>query len=231
MYLTKHINLANSEVKLNDSTGVFRGYGSVFDGVDSVLDTIKKGAFLDTLKTHGLPKMFYQHKTDMPIGKYTNADEDSKGLWLEGELTPGHSRASDVRAALKHQTLDGLSISGYIQKDGYQIQPTGGRVISKWTELTEVSVVVWPADSAARVDPGSVKSMDFEVLLPECKSVKDIERLLRDAGLGKWEAMALISRAKSIFERRDAGEDDIANAVAEMGKLHARLQAVGTRWC
>jgi hypothetical protein len=52
-----------------------------------------------------------------------------------------------------------------------------------------------------------VKSLDFEALLPECKTERDIERLLRDAGLGKWEAMATVSRAKAIFSGRDVPDD------------------------
>ena len=226
LQLQKSIKLAQADVKFNADTGVFKGYASVWGGVDSYLDTIEKGAFVDTLRDHGLPKMFFQHNTDMPIGKYTNAEEDDKGLWVEGELTPNHSLASDVRAALKHQTLDGLSVSGYIKKDGYEIQPNGGRLIKKWTELTEVSPVVFPADNNARIDRASVKSIDFERLLPDCKSEKDIERLLRDAGLGKWEAMALVSRAKTVFAQRDAdkkGDDKT------MAALLQRLQAVESR--
>ena len=226
LQLKKSLNLAQSEVKFNADTGAFAGYASVWDGVDSYLDTIVKGAFSETLATNGLPKMFFQHDTSMPIGKYTNADETQKGLWVEGELTPGHSLATDVRAALKHQTLDGLSISGYIVKDGYTIQKNGGRLITKWTNLTEVSPVVFPADRAARIDAGSVKSVDFEALLPECKSERDIERLLRDAGLSKWDAMAFVSRAKAIFSGRDACKDGDDKAMAEIARRLQKLEKI-----
>ena len=84
----------------------------------------------------------------------------------------------------------------------------------------EVSPVVFPADNSARIT--NVKSIDFESLLPECKTERDIERLLRDAGLGKWEAMAIVSRAKAIFEGRDAPEDVEAKRIAEiLGRLTA----------
>lgn len=225
MLLCKTTPLARTELKFNEETGVFKGYASVWDGVDSYQDTILKGAFLDTLKNDGMPKMFYMHRHDMPVGKYTLADEDSKGLWVEGELTPGHSLASDVRAALKHETLDGLSIGGMLRSGDYKDGNKGGRIIHKWTKLLEVSPVVFPADSAARIDLSSVKSIDFEALLPECKTEKDIERLLRDAGLGKWEAMAIISRSKAIFDARDvqksAEEDRMAVILARLQKLSA----------
>lgn len=212
--LNKTLALGATELKFNSETGSFKGYASVWGGIDSYRDTLLKGAFLDTLKEHGLPKMFYMHKHDMPVGKYLNADEDSKGLWVEGELTPNHSVATDVRAALVHQTLDGLSIGGHLRKGDFKDGNQGGRVIHKWSRLLEVSPVVFPADSAARIDLASVKSMDFEALLPECKTERDIERLLRDAGLGKWEAMAIVSRAKAIFDGRDALEGANAKTAA-----------------
>jgi hypothetical protein len=115
---------------------------------------------------------------------------------------------------MKHGTLDGQSISGYLKNGDFEAKSGGGRVIHTWTNLVEISPVAFPADRAARIDLSSVKSIDFEALLPECKTERDIERLLRDAGLGKWEAMATVSRAKAIFEGRDAREETEAKAMA-----------------
>jgi HK97 family phage prohead protease len=138
MLIKKFLALGDTEFKFTEDSGVFKGYASVFGGVDSYRDTILKGAYLDTLKESGIPKMFYNHKWDMPIGKYTVVDEDSKGLWVEGELTPGHSRATDVRACMLHQTLDGLSIGGMLRKGDYKDGNEGGRIIHKWTVLKEI---------------------------------------------------------------------------------------------
>ena len=225
MIVTKTLAFGQTELKFNQESGSFKGYASVWGGVDSYQDTLLKGAFLDTLKENGIPKMFYMHKHDMPIGKYTLVDEDSKGLWVEGELTPNHSLATDVRAALVHETLDGLSIGGVLRKGDYKDGNNNGRIIHKWTRLLEVSPVVFPADSAARIDLSTVKSIDFEALLPECKTERDIERLLRDAGLGKWEAMAIVSRAKAIFDGRDAPEDAQAKTDALILERLQKLSA------
>lgn len=227
MYIQRSLPMASTDLKFNADKGSFKGYASVWDGVDSYMDTIVKGAYADTLAKNGLPKMFYQHAHDMPIGKYTDAGEDSKGFWVEGELTPGHSLATDVRAALKHGTLDGLSVGGYIAKGDYTIMESGGRLIKKWTELAEVSPVVWPADKAARIDHASVKSVDFELLLPECKSEKDIERLLRDAGLSKWDARAIVSQARIIIKGRDAQDDDEAENLAAVVKRLEAFEKIG----
>ena len=114
MLLRKSLSLTDCEIKMDGDTGRFAGYASVFGGVDSHGDTILKGAFDTTLRRDGKPKMFYGHDSfaGIPIGKWLSAKEDDKGLFVEGELTPGVSLAEDVRAALKHGTLDGLSIGG-----------------------------------------------------------------------------------------------------------------------
>lgn len=208
MLIQKTLSLSDVSLKMEGETGKFSGYASVFNGVDAAGDTILRGAFLETL-AGGLPKMFWNHKWDMPIGKWTEAREDDKGLYVAGELTSGLTLASDVHAAMKHGTLDGLSIGGMLKRGDYD-ETKSGRTIRKWSRLIEVSPVVFPADGSARIDTASVKSIDFEALLPECKTERDIERLLRDAGLGKWEAMATVSRAKAIFTGRDAPESEEA---------------------
>ena len=178
---------------------IYRGFG----GVDSYGDTILKGAFESTLRKNGPPKMFFQHDWSMPIGKW-EAREDDRGLYVKGELTPGLSLASDVRAALRHGTLDGLSIGGYVKMGDYDTTDTG-RVIRKWSNLVEVSPVVFPADAAARVDGSTVKGTDLIEMINAIESVRDLECLLRDAaGLSKGAAQALVARAKDVLT--SAGE-------------------------
>jgi HK97 family phage prohead protease len=208
MLIQKTLPLGETDFKFSEDSGLFKGYASVFNGVDSYRDTILKGAYLDTLKENGLPKMFYNHAWDMPIGKYTNVDEDSKGLWVEGELTPGHSRANDVRASMLHKTLDGLSIGGRLKKGDYKDGNDGGRIIHKWSVLKEVSPVVFPADGAARIDLESVKHADEMAAI---ETIRDFEYFLRDAGnFSKGAAQALTARAKALFTLRDAGDTDEA---------------------
>ena len=221
MLLRKTLSLSDVSLKMDGDTGKFAGYASVFGGVDSYGDTIVKGAFESTLRTNGKPKMFFNHEWGMPIGKYTKATEDDHGLLVEGELTPGLSLSSDVRAAMKHGTLDGLSIGGYVKKGDYDETETG-RVIRRWSTLMEVSPVVFPADSAARIDAASVKGgTDLIACIGEIESVRDLESLLRDvAGRSKGAASALVARVKALFAQGEPGA-----AEAEMMKtLHQRLQ-------
>ena len=64
----------------------------------------------------------------MPVGKWMVAKEDDHGLYVEGELTPSLRLAEDVRAAMKHGTIDGLSIGGYVERGDYD-ETESGRVI------------------------------------------------------------------------------------------------------
>ena len=205
MLVRKSLSLSDCDIKMDGETGKFAGYASVFGGVDSYGDTIIKGAFETTLKRDGKPKMFYNHDafSGLPIGKWHVAKEDDKGLFVEGELTPGLALAGDVRAALKHGTLDGLSIGGYLKAGDFEMLDDGKRLIKKWSRLIEISVVTFPADSAARVDLASVKSE-----IEQIDTIQEFERFLRDAGgFSREAAKTILSRAKDLLSLRDAGHE------------------------
>lgn len=227
MLLRKTLSLSNCDIKLEGDSGKFAGYASVFGGVDSYGDTIIKGAFEYTLKNNGKPKMFFQHDWHMPVGKWLVAKEDDHGLYVEGELTPGHSLAADVHASLRHGTLDGLSIGGFLKKGDYD-ETENGRIIRRWSQLSEVSPVVFPADGAARIDLSSVKAgVDVAEAIDGLETIRDFERFLRDAGgLSKGLAEALVSRAKNIFNRGEPGAEEVdAKAMAELQATMHRLKA------
>lgn len=224
MLVRKTLSLSECEIKMDGDAGEFSGYASVFGGVDSYGDTIIKGAFESTLRQHGKPKMFYGHQAfdGMPIGKWTVAKEDDHGLFMKGEITPGMSLAADVRAALKHGTLDGLSVGGFLKAGDFEQLDDGKRVIKKWSKLVEVSVVAFPADASARVDLASVKGE-----VDQIETIRDFERFLRDAGgLTKGAAEALAARAKVVFGRGDPGAEAIdAKALGELQAVMHRLKA------
>jgi HK97 family phage prohead protease len=208
----KTLNLENCSLKFaGNGAGTFSGYASVFGGVDSYNDTILPGAYKSVIEriqegAARMPKMFINHRSwELPVGKWTKAYEDEKGLFMEGELTPGNPQAAIVKAAMQHDTVDGLSIGytlsaddvDYLDKDGEKI-----RVIKNISDLAEVSIVTFPADDSARVDLSSVKSA-----LDGIESIKDLEDFLREAGgFSKSLATATASRAKRIFTQRESEE-------------------------
>jgi HK97 family phage prohead protease len=192
----------------------FEGYGSVWDRVDAYGDTVMKGAFTDSLKTR-MPMMFFGHNPGRVPGKWTSAVEDSKGLKLKGELTPGHSEAMDLAASLRHGSLSGLSIGGYTTKS--QLREENGQPVGRDIhafDLWEVSPVSMPAETEARIDGQSIKS-----ILDECESIKDMEDLLREvAGFSKTTATAFVARCRRISRGEPGGQ-----ASAELKDLLATV--------
>ena len=227
MLMRKHLKLSDVSLKMEGDGGTFEGYASVFGGVDAHGDTIVKGAYDYTLRANGQPKLYLEHgwaqlgavgSAALPIGLCV-CKEDDHGLYLRGELTPGMSVAADVRAAMKHGTIDGLSVGGLIKKGDYD-ETESGRVIRRWSKLLEVSVVAMPSDGAARIEASTVKGADLIEVINEIETIRDLERLLRDAaGLTKGAAAALVARAKLVL-----GQGDPAEAEAKaMQDIQARL--------
>lgn len=204
----KTLAVESVEFKFDDARrGFFAGYASKFNGVDSYGDTILPGAYAQTLANRQRPVMMKWNHFGPVIGKWTKAVEDDHGLYVEGELTPGHSVAEDVYASLKHGAINGLSI-------GFRIPPGGSAKDGKLRQLkridlVEISVVEAPADLGAQV--GNVKSF-----LDEAESLKEIESLLREAaGFTRADACALVSRIKSLAHgERDAEAKRLADELA-----------------
>lgn len=208
----KLIDLSQIEVKFDDARrGFFSGYASVFGGVDSYGDTVMPGAYRGTLEMRKRPvQMRWNHFGEV-IGKWLDIRETDKGLWVEGELTPGHSKAEDVYASLKHGAISGLSI-GYRAIKAYPNE-TGGVDLHE-IDLVEISVVESPADLAAEI--GDVKST-----IENLNSYKECEGFLRESrNLSRSEATMLVNRIKTIAHgERDAElqkSSEIAKAILSL---------------
>lgn len=202
----KRLALESANIKFADDGRKFSGYASVFGGVDSYGDTIEPGAYKDTLKNRERPiRMRWNHFGPV-IGKYTSIKEDDTGLYVEGELTPGHTVAENVYASMKHGAVDGMSI-GYRVKD-YEVRDEIRHL--KAIDLVEISVVEEPADLGARIS--DVKN-NIE-LIEEIESFKEFESFLREAGgFSRAVATALAARAKSL----SLGEQEQNPSLGEQG--------------
>ena len=214
----KTLTLDCAGLKFDDGARRFSGYASVFNGIDSVGDTVLPGAYAATLKNRERPVAMRWNHFGPVIGKWLRMEEDETGLFVEGELTPGHSTAEDAYALLKHGAISGLSI-GYRLPPGSWEANDKGRLL-KAISLVEISVVEEPADNAARV-------ADVKSAIDEADSLKEIEAVLREAGgFSRTDATALVSRIKSLSrgERVDEPQasDIVALIRAETEKLTAR---------
>jgi len=198
----KRTAAARLEIKAAGDDGVFEGYGSVFDQVDSYSETVARGAFAESLKDHAaagtLPALLWQHNPAQPIGVYTEMREDEKGLYVKGQLTLETQMGRDAHALLKAGALNGLSI-GFMPVKWEDNSDTNIRKLVQ-IDLWEVSLVTFPANERARVE--SVKSS-----LEGCESLKDVERQLRDSlGVSQDEATAIVGRIKRIDRQHRDGD-------------------------
>ena len=189
-----------SEVK-SDAKGVFTGYGSIFGNQDQGNDIVAKGAFTKSLaeRPASKVKMLFQHKTDEPIGIFTEIYEDQKGLFVKGQLAMGTQKGRETYELLKMGALDGMSIGFKAdpQKQGYNENKRGIRTL-KEVDLMEISLVTFPMNEQAMVQ--SVKG--------NSKSIRDWEKILRDAGgLSRTEAKIGAKALAESLNQRDADEN------------------------
>jgi len=184
------------ESKAFDESGGFEGYASVFGVQDYDGDVIVRGAFKNTLQKFReesrMPKMLWQHRPDMICGKWTEMQEDDRGLYVKGYCILEVEEGRKAYSLMKAGVLDGMSIGFNIVDGG---RDERGRVISE-VDLWEVSLVTWGANP--------------EVLVTRVKareSIRDFEAFLRDAGFSRNEAKALAADGYKALKQRDADED------------------------
>jgi HK97 family phage prohead protease len=165
----------------------FNGYGSTFGNVDRVGDIVMKGAFAKSLEKHreegSMPSLLLHHDMKRPIGVWTQMEEDDSGLFVEGKLTKGVRDADEAYNLLKDGALHSMSIGYRVVREEYDRKQDANLLHE--IALHEVSLVTIPANASAVV--GTVKDCDGN------PDVRELERILRDAGLSRRESKAFIS--------------------------------------
>lgn len=127
------------------------GYACLFGLADLGRDLVLPGAFAASLARQGPSgiRLLYQHDPAEPLGVWTEAFEDARGLYVRGRLTPGVARARECAALIREGALDGLSI-GFKAVEARTDPRTRLRRLSR-IDLWEVSVVTFPMQPGARI--------------------------------------------------------------------------------
>ena len=203
----KHLDVP-FEIKAVSDDGLFTGYASVFEELDSYRDVVKPGAFQKSLadwaeKNRKVP-ILWQHNGSAPIGVYTEIREDSVGLYVEGRLNLDVQQGREAYALLKQGALSGISIGYSVVRDETDSKSGVRRLFE--VRLYEASLVTFPAADSARVQ--NVKALD------DLQTLSDAEDYLRDSGISKSQAVALVSRIKAIAMRSDSADAE-AQAVSD----------------
>jgi len=213
------------EIKSLKESGEFEGYGSTFGGEpDAYGDVIAPGAYTESLAKHKakgtMPKLFWQHNADEPIGKWLDANEDDHGLLMQGKLNMDVQRGREAYALLKAGDIDGLSI-GYRIKE-YSVDTENGVWTLEKLDLVEVSIVSVGANENAVVQ--SVKAAKAAHDLTEKLKAGDrltereFETWLKGLGFSNSQAeRAARLHLKGQGEPASAAEDGVAFWRALMG--------------
>ena len=123
----------------------FAGYAGLFDIRDAAHDTIRRGAFAETLAMLREPlPLLWQHRPDQRIGTVEAIAEDARGLRIIARIDRPGARAAHL---LRARAVSGLSF-GYRARDYHHLP--GGRVLDR-VDLIEVSLVSRPMQHGARV--------------------------------------------------------------------------------
>jgi HK97 family phage prohead protease len=198
-----------------DPQGLISGYASTFNGVDSYGDSIAPGAFAASL-AKGMPVMLWSHDRAAPVGRWTEAKEDGRGLRVTGELNLKTAAGRDAFEALRAGDLNGLSIGFRVPPGGAEIK--GGIRLLKQVDLAEVSIVTIPADPAARVD--TVKAAH------KPGTAAELQRALQDLGFSRRHATAIVQRGFPAIGEVDAAEAEEHRQAAALESIRAATQSI-----
>lgn len=219
----KRISCPLVEVKadgdVNGEEGVFSGYGSTFGNLDLGGDMIQAGAFRKSLDNwaskNEMPFLLAFHDMSRPIGDWLEMREDENGLFVRGQLwVKGDRRIED--AVMAYNMLRGtgqktLSI-GYRVVDSEMQESINGDIrVIKEIDLVEVSIVPIPMNPKATIT--SVKSLKDEE--GSILSKREVEKVLRDAGLSSQEAKAFIASGYDALSR---DEEEVKEGVDRDGQ-------------
>lgn len=179
--------VAPFEVKeIDEGARTFSGLASTWDE-DLGGDVIHKGAFKKSIgewlsRKNGkrLP-LIDQHNYDSIqriVGGMTDAEETDAGLDADFSVRSG-AVGDDALGLLKERYIDGLSIGYEAVKWETEEKPESryGRIRHiKEVKLFEISLVIWPMNEGARVDPSSVKSVKDAIASFEGRSLNAEEK-------------------------------------------------------
>ncbi len=181
---TKRAVFQISDFKAVDNTRSFTCYGNVKNVVDHARDRVIDGAYRDSIAAHKnagtMPKMFWMHNPwDLPIGTWTEMEEDSKGLLMTG-IFADTTKGRDTYHLYKEKALDSFSL-GYNVNDEKWNQTLGCNDLIK-VDIVEVSAVTFACNEESQLVDIKTRLHDGEFL-----SKSDLRKLLEStpAGLSK----------------------------------------------
>lgn len=147
--------------------GVIRGYASTFGNIDQGSDVVVRGAFKRSINNNARVPILDSHDPTKQIGINLAAEEDSKGLFVEGKLNLedplARSKFSLIKMVDEAGAKSGLSIGFRVINDEFD-REKGIRFL-KEVKLFEYSIVAFPMNELATVTEAKAKQdlLDFKL--------------------------------------------------------------------
>jgi hypothetical protein len=162
--------------------------------------------------------MYFQHNDEsLPVGEWTMFEFDDVGMTGKGRLFTNTSVGKDLYTIMKESPnmVGGVSVGAYA--DEYQMVNANNEVMNPQDPdydegyfqitkggLREVSIVMHPNNPEANINKlENVYRADGTI------NLKEIESVLRDAGLTKMHATAASSIFNKVIKLRDAVDETV----------------------
>lgn len=164
----------------NGEMGELVGYASTFDTpyeVDGTVETISPRAFERTLKDKPDVFALVGHDPSRVVGRTSNKtlvlSTDERGLRVT--LRPVNTQEGrDLVALVRSGTLDSMSFGFIVRDDKLEVRDGKVHRSIEDLELHEVSVVAYPANSAARIS-ARAKRASTDLYSAHVRSLRSLE--------------------------------------------------------
>lgn len=159
--------------------------------------------------------MYFQHNDEsLPVGEWTMFEFDDTGMTGKGRLFTNTTIGRDLYTIMKESPnmVGGVSVGAYA--DEYQMVDAEGNQVDLMDEdgyfqitkggLREVSIVMNPNNPEANINKlENVYRVDGTI------NLKEVESILREAGLTKMHATAASSIFNKVMKLRDATNETV----------------------
>ena len=169
----------NFRASVNDE-GIFEGYLSTYDDVDSYGTYFIPGAWdksIERFNSGEVIPVLWSHDRSKPIGKFTELKSDEKGLWGRGKLTLEDPQAKIAYAHMKDGSVMGLSVGFEMDYDNVIYNRLLDALGIAEADLFECSVVVFPANSNAKITNYKSQNHDHGEVKMEGSIAETIEKM------------------------------------------------------
>ena len=205
----------NFRASVNDE-GIFEGYLSTYDDVDSYGTYFMPGAWdksIERFNSGEVIPVLWSHDRSKPIGKFTELKSDDKGLWGRGKLTLEDPQAKIAYAHMKDGSVMGLSVGFEMDYDNVIYNRLLDALGIAEADLFECSVVVFPANSNAKITNFKSQNHDHGENKMEGSIAETIDKM--NAAIENLRT-AQTAQNDAEISKRDAEISDLKKQIAQL---------------